>query len=156
MFILLLITVAVGFVCCETETDVQVEELGNYLVDLDKKILKLLILPEKNKGDTLLQMLDKFWKNFRYLDGLVVLNEQKAFRPAKYMLEKECPSFVQEAFDVPNLQTTYNWRSKQFSIFKEYLLIIAGLAQKFKTDYTKMDVQVDTLFERPYNNENNI
>lgn len=151
---LLLMFAIIRFVCSETETDIDVEELGNYLVDLDKRILRLLILPESDKGDTLLKMLDKFWKNFRYLDGLVVLSEQKAFRPAKFVLEKECPTFVQEAFDVIHLQKTFNWKSRQFGNFKEYLLIIAGLGQKFQNDFSKMKVDVETLFEKPYNNEN--
>uniref|UniRef100_A0A1B6M0A1 Uncharacterized protein n=1 Tax=Graphocephala atropunctata TaxID=36148 RepID=A0A1B6M0A1_9HEMI len=152
---IVIISAVFKLIVCETETDVKVEELGNYLVDLDKKILRLLILPESGKGNLLFNYLEEFWKNLRYLDGLVVLNEQNAFRPAKYVLENECPSFVQEAFDIPNLQHTYKFKSKKFSNFKDLLLIIAALSQKLQIDFTKMRVDVDTLFQRPYNEEQN-
>uniref|UniRef100_A0A1B6JC10 Uncharacterized protein n=1 Tax=Homalodisca liturata TaxID=320908 RepID=A0A1B6JC10_9HEMI len=128
---------------------VKVEDLGTYLVDLDQKILRMLILPEKGGGDQLLECLEKFWKNFRHLDGLVVLSEQEAFRPAKYMLEQECPKFVQEAFDVLNLQQTYGWDAVQFSTFREYLILISGLSAKFPDDFSKMRVDVETLLQKP-------
>uniref|UniRef100_A0A1B6MEW0 Uncharacterized protein n=1 Tax=Graphocephala atropunctata TaxID=36148 RepID=A0A1B6MEW0_9HEMI len=128
---------------------VEVKDLGTYLVELDKKILRMLILPEKGGGDQLLEYLEKFWKNFRHLDGLVVLSEQEAFRPAKYTLEQECPKFVQEAFDVLNLQQTYDWDAEKFSTFREYLILISGLSGKFPEDFSKMRVDVETLFQNP-------
>uniref|UniRef100_A0A1B6H252 Ionotropic glutamate receptor L-glutamate and glycine-binding domain-containing protein n=1 Tax=Cuerna arida TaxID=1464854 RepID=A0A1B6H252_9HEMI len=151
LFYSVIIITSVLMVASETETEIAVEELGNFLVDLDKKILRLLILPERGKGNLLYGYLEDFWKNLRYLDGLVVLSEQKAFRPAKFVVENECPSFVQEAFDLPNLQQTYGWKSKTFSNVKDLLLVIAALSQKLQIDFTKMRVDVDTLLQRPYN-----
>lgn len=129
--------------------DVEVADMGTYLVNLDKKILRMLLLPEHGGGDELLEIIEKFWNNFRLLDGLVALHEQPAFRPAKYVVEQECPKFVNEVFDVYTLQKIYNWNIEQFSAFKDNLLSILGLAQRFPDDFSRMKVDVETLFEKP-------
>lgn len=129
--------------------EVDTKDIGTHLVKLDEKILRMLILPEPGRGDELLQDLESFFKNFKRLDGLVVLHEQSAFRTAKYVVEQECPKFVTEAFDVITLKDTYNWDATQFAQFREYLLLIAGIASKFPDDFSRMRVDVETLFERP-------
>lgn len=137
----------------KTETvsapEVDVKDIGTHLVKLDEKILRMLILPEAGRGEELLQDLDSYFKNLKRLDGLVVLHEQSAFQPAKYLIEHECPKFVSEAFDVISLRETYNWDATQFAQFREYLLLIAGIASKFPDDFSRMRVDVETLFEKP-------